>query len=114
MSNPLEKQEGGQHYKDLKIQPIEYIHANNLGYIEGNIVKYVTRHSQKNGAEDIKKVIHYCELLLELEYGKVSKEEGLGKPISPEHRKGEDITKPNFFSPSYGGLYNYGIVKTDN
>jgi len=61
----LKMQEGGSHYKDLKIQPIEYIHANNLGYIEGNVVKYITRHSQKNGAEDIRKVIHYCELLLE-------------------------------------------------
>lgn len=64
----LATQQGGTHYKDLKIQPIEYIHANKLGYIEGNIVKYITRHKEKNGAEDIKKIIHYCELLLELEY----------------------------------------------
>ena len=60
------KQEGGDHYK-LAIQPIEYITANNLDFIRGNIVKYATR--DKNGAEDIKKIIHYCELLLELEYG---------------------------------------------
>jgi hypothetical protein len=63
----LDKQEGGQHYK-TSIQPIEYIHANKLGFIEGNIVKYITRHKDKNGAEDIRKIIHYCELLLELEY----------------------------------------------
>ena len=62
----LNKQEGGDHYK-LAIQPIEYITANNLDFIRGNIVKYATR--DKNGAEDIKKIIHYCELLLELEYG---------------------------------------------
>lgn len=62
----LKKQEGGDHYK-LAIQPIEYITANNLDFIRGNIVKYATR--DKNGAEDIKKIIHYCELLLELEYG---------------------------------------------
>jgi Protein of unknwon function (DUF3310) len=61
-------QEGGQHYKDKAIQPIVYIHANKLGFCEGNVVKYITRHKEKNGAEDIKKVIHYCELLLELEY----------------------------------------------
>lgn len=65
---PLTKQEGGQHYKDKAIQPIVYIHANKLGFCEGNVVKYITRHKEKNGAEDIKKVIHYCELLLELEY----------------------------------------------
>ncbi len=63
----LDKQEGGQHYK-TSIQPIEYIHANKLGFIEGNIIKYITRHKDKNGAEDIRKIIHYCELLLELEY----------------------------------------------
>jgi len=61
-------QEGGQHYKDKAIQPIVYIHANKLGFCEGNVVKYITRHKEKNGAEDIRKVIHYCELLLELEY----------------------------------------------
>jgi len=64
----LDKQEGGQHYKDKAIQPIVYIHANKLGFCEGNVVKYITRHKEKNGAEDIRKVIHYCELLLELEY----------------------------------------------
>mgnify|MGYP000956821160 CR=1 FL=1 len=63
-----ERQVGGDHY-DLPIQPVKYIHANGLGFIEGNIVKYITRHRQKNGAEDIKKIIHYCELLLALEYG---------------------------------------------
>ncbi len=64
----LTKQEGGQHYKSKAIQPIVYIYANNLGFCEGNVVKYITRHKEKNGAEDIRKVIHYCELLLELEY----------------------------------------------
>jgi hypothetical protein len=64
----LDSQQGGNHYKDKAIQPIVYIHANNLGFCEGNVVKYITRHKDKNGAEDIRKVIHYCELLLELEY----------------------------------------------
>ena len=58
----------GNHYKDKTIQPIVYIHANNLGFCEGNVVKYVTRHKSKNGAADIRKAIHYLELLLELEY----------------------------------------------
>jgi hypothetical protein len=69
-TNPLDKQEGGGHYKSLSIQPIEYIQANKLGYIEGNIVKYITRHRDKNGIEDIKKIIHYCELLIDMEYSK--------------------------------------------
>ena len=61
----LDKQEGGQHYKNYKIQPIEYIVGNDLGYREGNVIKYVTRHKDKNGAEDIKKAIHYLEMILE-------------------------------------------------
>ena len=80
---PLERQEGGDHY-DLPIQPLEYIHANQLGYIEGNIIKYATRHKKKNGVEDIKKIIHYCELLLELEYGE-NKKEGTRKFKQHEH-----------------------------
>lgn len=65
----LNKQEGGSHYKDLKIQPVEYITANNIPFIEGCIIKYATRHESKNGAQDIKKIIHFCELLLQLKYG---------------------------------------------
>lgn len=67
-SSALDKQVSGSHYKDKGIQPIVYIHANNLGFCEGNVVKYITRHKEKNGAADIKKAIHYLELLLELEY----------------------------------------------
>lgn len=67
--NALAVQVGGSHYKDCAIQPIEYIHANKLGFAEGNVVKYITRHRQKHGADDVKKAIHYCQLLLELEYG---------------------------------------------
>lgn len=67
--NPLDSQVGGTHYKDLKIQPIEYIYANGLDFFQGNIIKYATRHKNKNGAEDVKKIIHYAELILELEYG---------------------------------------------
>lgn len=65
----LDKQEGGQHYKNLKMQPVEFIHANELGFCEGSVVKYVCRHQAKNGAQDIKKAIHYLELILELHYG---------------------------------------------
>ena len=72
--NALDVQVGGTHYKDCAIQPIEYIHANKLGFAEGNVVKYITRHRQKHGADDVRKVIHYCQLLLELEYGAGTKE----------------------------------------
>jgi hypothetical protein len=63
----LDKQESGDHYKDKAIQPIIYIHANNLGFCEGNVVKYVTRWRDKGGVADLRKAIHYIELLIQLE-----------------------------------------------
>ncbi len=63
-----ERQIGGDHYKSLKIQPIEYIDANNMPYLEGNVVKYVTRHASKNGVQDIDKAIHYLELIKQMRY----------------------------------------------
>lgn len=65
--SPLTTQVAGNHYKDLKIQPVEYIHANGLGYMEGNVVKYVTRWRKKDGRKDLEKARHYIDLLLELE-----------------------------------------------
>ena len=65
--NPLDKQVHGNHYKDLPIQPVEYIHANAMGYLEGNVVKYVSRWRKKNGIADLEKAKHYIELLIELE-----------------------------------------------
>ena len=63
----LLKQVGGSHYKDKDIQPIEYIHANKMGFCEGNVVKYITRWKEKNGVADLEKAKHYIELLIELE-----------------------------------------------
>lgn len=65
----LDKQEGGNHYKDMAIQPVEFIDSNKIPFLEGNVIKYICRHANKNGAQDIRKVIHYCELILELRYG---------------------------------------------
>ena len=67
---PSDKQIGGSHYKDCVIQPVDYIVENKLDFLEGNVVKYITRHKTKNGIEDIRKVIHYAELILEKKYGK--------------------------------------------
>lgn len=63
----LDVQEGGSHYKSCKIQPVEYIHANGLGYFEGCVLKYITRWKDKNGVEDLKKARHFLALLIELE-----------------------------------------------
>ena len=66
--NPLDVQVGGNHYQQLPIQPIVFAQRNRLGACETLVLKYITRHRLKGGAEDIRKAIHCLELLLELEY----------------------------------------------
>lgn len=62
-------QVGGSHYKNLAIQPAEYSMKNKLPWAEGNVVKYITRHPSKGGAEDVRKVIQMARMILEIEYG---------------------------------------------
>jgi hypothetical protein len=59
------KQIGGNHYKKYKIQPTEFCIKNNIGFCEGNIIKYVLRFRDKNGIEDLKKAQHYINLLID-------------------------------------------------
>jgi hypothetical protein len=72
LPNPVlsskDMQVGGNHYKDMKIQPTEFIMANDLRWCEGNAVKYICRHRQKGERKDIEKAIHYLQILLEEEY----------------------------------------------
>ena len=63
----LREQVGGNHYSKLAIQPVEYINANHLTYLQGNVIKYVTRYKDKNGVEDLEKAKHFINLLIELE-----------------------------------------------
>lgn len=63
----LDVQVGGKHYKNMAIQPIEYIFANGLGFCEGNILKYLSRWRDKGGVEDLRKARHYLDLLIEHE-----------------------------------------------
>lgn len=65
MSTANEMQIGGDHYKEKKIQPWDFIAANQLGYFEGNIVKYVSRWQDKGGINDLKKARHYLDKLIE-------------------------------------------------
>lgn len=62
------EQVGGDHYRRMKIQPIDFITTNGLGFCEGNVVKYIARYKFKNGKEDLLKARHYIDLLIESEY----------------------------------------------
>ena len=63
-----DKQIGGSHYKKLKIQPSEFINKNKILFAEGNAIKYICRHADKGGKEDLKKAIHYIEMIMERDY----------------------------------------------
>lgn len=65
----LNVQEGGDHYKNLKIQPVEFIEANGIPFLEGCVIKRMCRHGSKAKAEDLRKAIHEITLLLALRYG---------------------------------------------
>ena len=67
-SDSLEKQVGGKHYRNMKIQPAHFINENKLLFAEGNAIKYICRHSAKGKEQDIKKAIHYLEMILERDY----------------------------------------------
>jgi len=68
MTRSLDKQVAGSHYKNFQIQPVEYIVKNSLPYLEGNVIKYVSRHLEKGGKNDIEKAIHYLEMIMEFDY----------------------------------------------
>ena len=62
-----EEQVGGEHYKNKAIQPWDYIVSNNLGYLEGCVVKYVSRYKEKGGMQDLEKAAHYLQKLMEVQ-----------------------------------------------
>ena len=63
----LETQVGGDHYKKMKIQVVEFCHANDIPFIEGAVIKYLCRWKDKNGLDDLRKAKHFIEMLIELE-----------------------------------------------
>ena len=68
MSNVYKKQVGGSHYKDMAIQPADFINKNKLLFAEGNAIKYICRHQSKGELQDIEKAIHYLEMIIERDY----------------------------------------------
>ena len=65
-AGPLATQVGGTHYKKMAIQPVEFALVNGLNTSQANIIKYACRHADKDGARDLEKAIHYCDLWLDI------------------------------------------------
>ncbi len=68
MSNPYDKQVGGSHYQNMKIQPAEFINKNEMKFAEGNAIKYICRHINKGGLQDLQKAKHYIDMIIERDY----------------------------------------------
>ena len=69
-SKPYKKQVGGSHYKDMVMQPSEFINKNGLQFAEGSAIKYICRHAAKGKIQDIQKAIHYLEMIIDRDYTK--------------------------------------------
>lgn len=97
----LDKQEGGFHYKDYPIQPVEFITKNKLGFLEGCVIKRVCRWRAKNGIEDLRKAIHELELLIEMEEAGKDVKSPASEPV-----QAADESLPRYQVPD-GGMWPY-------
>mgnify|MGYP003677041728 FL=1 len=69
MSKTYNKQIGGNHYQKYKIQPSKFVVENKLLFPEGSAIKYIIRHQDKGGKDDLLKAIHFIEMIIERDYG---------------------------------------------
>ena len=102
----LDRQEGGDHYKNMVIQPAEYCQKNKLGCMESFIVKYVSRHQVKNGALDLRKAKHCIDLLIEFEYGVDTAEtqaQEVARVLASEERRNDGAVRTKSATKPAGG-----------
>ena len=94
-TDPYDKQIGGNHYKDMAIQPSEFINKNKLQFAEGNAIKYICRHSLKGGKQDLEKAKHYIDMIIERDYPTVyvNSYEDSKKSKKDDHREITRIAK---------------------
>ena len=116
MSNPYDKQVGGDHYSKMKIQPAEFVNKNKMLFAEGNAIKYICRHINKGGKQDLEKAKHYIDMIIERDYGdeaemsktftpsiEESVDSGItyeGLSVSYEEGLPQDKTEDEIFYPS--------------
>ena len=100
MSNPYDKQVGGDHYSKMKIQPAEFINKNKLPFAEGNAIKYICRHINKGGEQDLEKAKHYIDMIIERDYGDDAEQSKTfsGLSISGDEGLPQDKTEEELFT----------------
>ena len=102
-SKVYNKQIGGSHYKDMKIQPAQFINDNKLLFAEGNAIKYICRHKHKGERQDLEKAKHYIDMILERDYKLV--------PMTEEEEyRNAGITKEEA-EKTYPPKNSWGMIK---
>ena len=114
MSDPYDTQVGGNHYQTMKIQPAEFINKNEMKFAEGNAIKYICRHVNKGGLQDLEKAKHYIDMIIERDYADEAKnssvDSGVDVSLSPtfiENMKGTDEIKVSYTDDELNGAIYY-------
>ena len=85
-AGPLSTQVGGNHYKDMPIQPAVFAQKNKLTFCEASAIKYICRHRNKGGIQDIDKAIHFLQMLKQIEYDDYQTMQATNETDTPAHR----------------------------
>ena len=111
MSNPYDKQVGGDHYQNMKIQPAEFINKNQMKFAEGNAIKYICRHINKGGEQDLQKAKHYIDMIIERDYGDDSEKSKVFAGVSIKDPVDSDDIKVTYGDVSISDEYIKSIPK---
>ena len=103
MNDPYETQVGGSHYKDMKIQPSEFINKNKLQFAEGNAIKYICRHASKGQEQDLEKAKHYIDMIIDRDYGDDAEKSKVFLSGLPESDKDSMDDLSEGFKVTYSG-----------
>ena len=111
MSNPYDKQVGGDHYSKMKIQPAEFINKNKMLFAEGNAIKYICRHINKGGEQDLQKAKHYIDMIIERDYGDDAEKSKVFAGVSIKDPVDSDDIKVTYGDVSISDEYIKSIPK---
>ena len=107
MNDPYEKQVGGNHYQTMKIQPAEFINKNKMLFAEGNAIKYICRHINKGGEQDLQKAKHYIDMIIERDYGDDSEKSKVFAGVSIKDPVDSDDIKISYSNEELNGAIYY-------
>ena len=96
MNDPYDTQVGGNHYQTMKIQPAEFINKNKMLFAEGNAIKYICRHINKGGEQDLQKAKHYIDMIIERDYGDDAEKSKVFAGVSIKDPVDSDDTKVSY------------------